>query len=150
VGSSVLRIEADVADLAHVRQFVRDFATRAGADPLATSDLVQAVDESVTNSIVHGYRGAPGSIEVEVDRDRTSLVVRLRDQAPPFDPTSVPPPDINAPLEKQRLGGLGIVLVREMTDAISYRHTTSGNELTLTKQIVTREGDSDAEPHHRA
>jgi serine/threonine-protein kinase RsbW len=135
--ASVMRIDATVHDLARVRQFIRDEAARAGADPGAISDLVQAVDESVCNVIVHGYDGTPGTVEVEVARNGASLVVRLRDQAPPFDPTSVASADVNKPLEQQRLGGLGILLMRSMTDAISWRPLGAGggNELTLTKKL---------------
>jgi serine/threonine-protein kinase RsbW len=134
-GASTLRIEADVHHLATVRQFIREQARKAGADERAMSDLVQAVDESVSNSIVHGYRGAPGTVEIEAARDGSSLVVRLRDQAPPFDPTRVPIPDTSRPLHQQRLGGLGVLLTRELTDSMTYRYTNRTNELTLTKKL---------------
>jgi anti-sigma regulatory factor (Ser/Thr protein kinase) len=138
----VLRVPADVRQLAAIRGFVRDRAGQAGADQQAVDDLVTAVDESVTNAIVHGYHGTSGTVEIEVARNGTSLVVRMRDHAPGFDPTSVPAPDLNRPLEEQRLGGLGVLLARQLADSVSYRHTGSGNELTLTKELVTREGGS--------
>lgn len=146
---NVLSIPADVTQLASVRQFIRDQAARAGADRQATNDMVQAVDESVTNAIVHGYRGSPGVVEVEVTSNGTSLVVRLRDDAPVFDPTSVPTPDVTRPLEQQRLGGLGILLMRQLTNSMSYTQLGAavGNELTLTKTVTSR-GGSDAQ-HHR-
>ena len=78
--SDVLRIRADVSELAHVRQFIRDRSRLAGANRQTTDDMVQAVDELVTNSIVHGYKGDQGAIEVEVDIRDQSLIVRLRDQ----------------------------------------------------------------------
>ena len=131
-------------DLARVRQFIREEAARAGAGQVQIDDLVQAVDESVCNSIVHGYKGSPGAVEVEVARNSSSIVVHLRDQAPPFDPTTVPAPDVTKPLDEQRMGGLGVLLARELTDSIAYRHTRRGNELTLTKRIG---GGTDAEHH---
>ena len=88
----MLHIPADITELAGIRQFVREHAVRAGADRQQTDDLVQAVDESATNSIVHGYRGAEGWVEVEIDVLDSALVVRLRDQAPPFDPTDAARP----------------------------------------------------------
>jgi serine/threonine-protein kinase RsbW len=132
---NVLRIPADVAQLAVVRQFIRDHAARAGVGSEAMNDMVSAVDESVTNSIVHGYKGKDGSIEVEVETDDGALVVRLRDQAPPFDPTRLPDPDTTLPLESRPLHGLGVFLTRELTDDVVYRKTDSGNELTLVKML---------------
>jgi serine/threonine-protein kinase RsbW len=139
-GRSVLRMPASVDELSALRQFIRRQGAQAGADSSAVADLVQAVDESVTNTIVHGYRGNGGTVEVEVERSGKSLVVRLRDQAPPFDPTLVPMPDISAPLEHRPLGGMGIFLTRELTDAVTYQRTRDGNELTLVKEWISREG----------
>ncbi len=57
---NVLRIPADVKRLADVREFVRQHAADMGADAETTDDMVLAVDELTTNSIVHGYRGEEG------------------------------------------------------------------------------------------
>jgi serine/threonine-protein kinase RsbW len=98
-------------------------------------DMVQAVDELACNTIVHGYRGRAGSIEVEVWREGSRLAVRLRDQAPPFDPATAPAPNLALPLEQRRPGGLGIAMSRQLTDAISHRvMPDGGNELTLFKE----------------
>jgi serine/threonine-protein kinase RsbW len=133
---NVLRIQATVDDLATVRQFVRAQAERAGADRGAVPDIVQAVDEFVTNSIVHGYRGGGGPVEVEVDRSGTSLVVHVRDQAPQFDPTQLPSPDTTASLDKRALGGMGVFLARDLMDSVTYQRTKEGNELTLMKECI--------------
>jgi serine/threonine-protein kinase RsbW len=98
-------------------------------------DVLQAVDEAATNIILHGYRGQPGEIEIEMDQDHGALVVCLRDRAFLFDPTRVPPPDLTLPLEARRVGGLGVYLIRQFTDQMTWRATPDGNnELTLRKQ----------------
>ena len=135
----VLRVPADVVQLAAVRAFIRDRAARAGAGPRAIDNLVTAVDESVTNVILHGYRGKPGNVEIDFAHADKSLVVQLRDQAPPFDPTKMPEPDTSLPLEERPLGGMGILLSRQMTDSITYRRTGDGNELTLVMKLSQQE-----------
>ena len=129
---STLRVSAELPNLAVIRGFVEDTAAALDVGPGLIVDMIQAVDEAVTNVIVHGYRGQPGDIEIEMDREQGALVVRLRDHAFPFDPTRAPPPDLTLPLEARRLGGLGIHLIRQFTDAMLYRLTFDGsNELTL-------------------
>jgi serine/threonine-protein kinase RsbW len=133
--SSTLRIAAELCNLAAIRRFVSEAATSLGAGRAAIDDMIQAVDESATNVIVHGYKGRPGAIEIEVTREGDDLVVRIRDDAPPFDPTTHPSPDLTLPLERRRFGGLGIHLSRECTDAVTYRVTPDGaNELTFVKK----------------
>jgi anti-sigma regulatory factor (Ser/Thr protein kinase) len=131
-----LEVPAEVGQLARVRAFVRSVAARLGANPAPIADVVQAVDECVTNSIVHGYSGRPGTVEVELERHGRDLVVRLRDSAPPFDPTVVPAPNLNLPLNLRPLGGMGVFLARDLTDTMSYRRTDEGNELTLIKGCI--------------
>jgi len=131
-----LRISADLGNLDVVRRFVRENAAGLGQNPDALQALIQAVDESVTNIIVHGYRGQPGSIEIKLEEAEGCMVIRLRDQAPTFDPTAAPSPDVTSPLEQRPLGGLGIHLTRHMVDELIYcPGPAGGNELRLVKRI---------------
>ena len=133
--SSTLRFAAELANLAAVRRFVSEEAQSLQAGRGAIEDIIQAVDESVANVIKHGYEGQPGTLEIEVAREGDDLVVRIRDYAPPFDPTTYPSPDLTLPLERRRFGGLGIHLSRKCTDAVIYRVAPDGaNELTLLKK----------------
>jgi anti-sigma regulatory factor (Ser/Thr protein kinase) len=132
---ATLRIPADTDRLAAVRSFVRDTAAAHGVRPEAVPDVVQAVDESVCNVIVHGYAGDAGSLEVGLHREGDDLVVRLSDHAPPFDPTSMPAPDLDLPLAARRPGGMGVHLARELMDEVRHRVPPgSGNELTMVKR----------------
>jgi len=131
-----IRVVAELPNLAVIRRFVEETATALKADRDAIDDMIQAVDESATNIIVHGYRDQPGHIEIEVIQEGNVLVVRLRDQAPLFDPTRAPPSDVTLPLERRPFGELGIHLTRRFTDSVTYRITSEGgNELTLRKKV---------------
>jgi serine/threonine-protein kinase RsbW len=133
-----LRIEADLARLADLREFVRAQA-RAGSAPIdCLDDLVQAVDEAATNVITHGYRGAHGWIDVDIALEDGRFVVTLEDAAPSFDPTSVPEPDLSVPPLARRPGGMGVHLIRMGTDQVSYRpRPGGGNILTMVRAVVS-------------
>ena len=107
-----------------------------GATPKAREDLELAVDELVTNIIQHGYQRAPKPIEIVAQRAGSQIMVQLRDEAPPFDPTQAPIPDTSLPLHLRPVGGLGIFLARRLTDALTYRRINDHyNEITLTKKV---------------
>jgi serine/threonine-protein kinase RsbW len=70
-----------------------------------------------------------------VSRADDALVIHLHDQATPFDPTEVPPPDLTVPLEQRPVGGMGIYLMQQLMDEVSYRTTPQGgNWLTMRKR----------------
>ncbi len=134
---SSLRIAAELENLKEIRRFVREAAMALGADAAAVSDAVRAVDEAASNIIFHGYRCEPGIIEIDVLRERDTLVVRLRDEAPPFDPTQVPIPDVTLSLEERPPGGLGIYFMRKVMDEVRHRsRPEGGNELTLVRRAI--------------
>ena len=128
---------AALANLEQVRRFVERSAQKLGADGEFIPELVLAVDEAVTNIIVHGYRQALGPIEIELVAQGPSLLVRLRDEAPVFDPgtRSAAATDVS-PL-KSAPGGFGLHLIDNAMDAVSHRaRAGGGNELTLVKHHV--------------
>jgi glutamate/tyrosine decarboxylase-like PLP-dependent enzyme/anti-sigma regulatory factor (Ser/Thr protein kinase) len=135
--STPLRVPANLERLAEIRRFVKERAKTLGVDPEALSDMLLAVDEAATNTILHGYKGLAGFVEIEVGREGDALVVRLRDEAVPFDPTTAPSLDVTLPAEQRVLEGMGIFLIRQATDEMTHRITLEqGNELTLVKHRV--------------
>lgn len=119
-----------------IRDHVRSEAEALGADPDALNEVLVALDEALTNIVLHGYKGQEdGVIEIIVERDQNDLVVRLFDEAPIFDPTLVDPPDLSLSLEERPIGGLGVHLIRHNIDQITHRpRSEGGNELTLVKR----------------
>jgi len=138
--SHVLTVPGEVGRLAEVRAFVRD-STRGRIASRLVEDLVCAVDEAVTNVIVHGYQGTSGPVEIEVSGDSDTLEVRIADRAIPFDPTTAPEPDLDLPLERRPLGKMGVHLMREFADELRYTpRRGGGNEITLVKRLPARGG----------
>jgi len=135
---SLIDIDADLTALADVREFILQEAKPLGFDEAALYDLQLAVDEAVTNIIIHGYQNKGGDIGIRVMTDDGSFIVRITDHAPPFDPTTIetPPADLNLPPMARAPGGVGVYLIRKGMDSMSYRYTPDNqNELTLVKTI---------------
>ncbi len=133
----LVSIPADVRELEQLRQFFEAAAAQLGVDGEGAADLLLALNEAATNIIVHGYKGRPGTLELQITPVGADLMLQLRDRAPLFDPTTVPPPRTDLPLEQRRLGGMGVHLTRHFTDELRYRVTPEGgNELILVKRGV--------------
>lgn len=125
---------AQVRDLNDMRDFLEQAVLTLGGSDDDAGDLVLAVNEAVTNVLLHGYDSQPGPVTICVEVVDDDLRVVLTDSAPPFDPTRVPPPDIFLPLEDRPLGGLGVHMMRQLTDELLYRPLADGNELIFVKR----------------
>jgi len=118
-----------------VCSFVVDAAHLAGLDESAVFHCQIAVDEACTNIIEHGYTGEDkGDIEIVCYVDPGALKIELRDQAPPFDVTHVPDPELNRPIEETSIGGLGIFFMKRMMDEVSFEHSGGTNRLVMVKR----------------
>ncbi len=128
--------DVTLGDLGQIRRYVRDTAVTHACEPAVIDELIVAVNEAVSNIIRHGYQNEPGEVKVTIICSRDVVKVILLDNAPGFDPTTVPSPDTTLPLEKRPFGGMGVHLMRDFCDEMSYRNDLrGGNELTLLKWI---------------
>ena len=97
-------------------------------------DTQLAVEEVITNIIVHGYKKAGGEIIISFRINPSNLEVRIMDSSPRFDPLSIPNPKLDGAIEERKIGGLGVHLVREVMDKVVYQYENGKNILVLIKQ----------------
>ena len=128
---------AQFESLSAIDHFVADAARRAGLDRCAVYQVQLAVDEACSNIIEHAYGGeGDGVIECGLDIADGELTVTLRDYGKPFDPQSVPEPDVEATLEDRTGGGLGLYFIRHIMDDVYFEFDTKqGNLLMMIKRI---------------
>jgi anti-sigma regulatory factor (Ser/Thr protein kinase) len=92
------------------------------------------LEEFGTNSIKYGYDDANEHwIEVTLCISGGELIVNIIDDGRAFNPLEAPEPQLDIPIEERRVGGLGIYLVRKMSDRMEYVREGGKNRLTLHK-----------------
>jgi serine/threonine-protein kinase RsbW len=128
--------QTNLGDLGALRQFINQQALTRGLDDAGTYDLALAVTEAVTNIVVHGYAGRPGPVMVFIERMGDMVIVQIRDHAPPFNPSVIPSPALDIPLEQRPLGGMGFYLIRSSVNQVTYEKLPEGgNSLKLMKFV---------------
>jgi anti-sigma regulatory factor (Ser/Thr protein kinase) len=96
-----------------------------------------ALDELLANAVSHGQTGRdPCSVTVDVELDQERVTVIVTDDGIPFDPFGRDAPDTDLPVEERPIGGLGIHLVRQLMDQVSYQHRDDKNVVVLVKRLV--------------
>ena len=132
-----IAIGADPGEVARVNAAFAEFA-QANALPASVRRSLQvALDELLTNTMVHGFAGREeGAVTVAVELHPDRVSVTITDDGKPFDPFSLPPPDTALPLAERPVGGLGLHLVRGMLDEVSYQRRADRNVVVLAKRLT--------------
>ena len=99
------------------------------------------LEETVTNCIKYGYNDTQEHvIEITLRFSDDSMVISILDDGQPFDPLAAPEPDLHIKPEERPIGGLGIYLLRQMSDRMEYRRDGDKNRLTIWKTMRPSSG----------
>ena len=126
-------VPANLKSLESAIRFIIQGAVEAGLSEKKLSQLQLAAEEILVNIMNYAYPDQKGDIEITYSPKQDGVEIEVADQGLPFDPLSLPKPDINAPLEERNIGGLGIHLVRNTMDEVRYKREGSRNILTFFK-----------------
>jgi serine/threonine-protein kinase RsbW len=133
--SQTLAVEGTPAGVRKAVDALQAWSDRERLSDAARRRLLTALDEILSNVVRHGLGNRPGVIEVTVSHKGAVLQAEVADPAPPFNPLLAPPPDTSSPLEERQPGGLGIALVRALTDELAYERRDDRNRLTMTWRV---------------
>ncbi len=94
--------------------------------------LELTIEEMVTNIIKYGYDDLDNHlIEVSVRMDSEDIIVEVCDDGHEFDPLNASISDTEECLERRAIGGVGIHLVRSMSQKVSYVRRQQNNILNV-------------------
>ncbi|MFH1035694.1 MAG: ATP-binding protein [Pseudomonadota bacterium] len=131
-----LSLPADHDHLVALMEFVGGQAQAAGLDPQTLFRVDLAAEEILTNIIKYAYpQGEEGMVEVACGVRGGSFVMEFRDQGRPFDPLAVDEPELSEDLRLRPVGGLGIHLVRQVMERVSYHRQGQTNLLKVAKAL---------------
>ena len=108
-----LTVAARPENLALCRLALAGLARTWSIDQELLADLKLAVTESCSNAIRHAYDDGDGSVRLRLEIDASHVSIEVEDDGCGFQP----PPDA-AELDRFRDDGMGIALIRALTDEL--------------------------------
>lgn len=131
-----LRLAAEQVSLVMVAEAVEALAARDNWPAEAKFHVDLVLEELVQNIVSYGYPdGPPGEFELSLWRKGDTLHIRLEDDGIPFDPFSLPVPDLDLSLEERGIGGLGVHFTRTLMNRHAYRAVAGRNRVDLEKAL---------------
>ena len=135
----VLCIKNDIHELCSLTQFLEEVGDELGLSPSLVMNLNLVLEEAVSNIIFYAY---PQDAVVEeaviltFTCEHGELSICLKDHGIAFDPTQKEDPDLTLSAEERPIGGLGIFLIRQLMDEVTYRREGDCNLFTMKKRIT--------------
>jgi serine/threonine-protein kinase RsbW len=135
-----LTIESKMACVGPLGEKVRAACLNLGLTERAAGEVELSVVEAVNNAIEHAYELAEDRlVEVALGRSSSLLKIEVRDtgrQMPPETLARVRVPRVD-PADRASLpeGGMGLYLLSELMDTVSYETCAGKNVLTMERRI---------------
>ena len=146
----------ELSDLSGFTDDFRVYCEEQNLDEGKIFELELSLEELIVNSFTHGYdEGEEGTVIVEAEDTGPDVKVSLLDKARPFnlfrdapaprlggedpepDPDAEPETELELPGEeepqKEKVGGLGIHLVKSLNDRVEYYGSEDGNIVVIIK-----------------
>jgi len=119
-----------------LQAFVEQACNRAGCSPGQRTRVQLVVEELFSNTVKYGQREAvPASVTISVDfAGEHPMTVHYEDDAPQHDAfdQAETEQELKLSITRRRVGGLGIVLVRELGKDVSYSRSGGKNRVMFT------------------
>ena len=131
-----LTLKNQLSELERVNQFIEEIGEELGLDMELQMNLNLVMEEMVVNVISYAYpEGKTADIELVAESDGKELTFVLSDQGKEFDPTLSEETDMDVNPAERELGGMGIFIVKNIMNKVTYQRLEGKNLLTMKKEI---------------
>lgn len=133
-----LLLQNELSEVERLHLALTEFCMREEVPEEALGRMRLAMEEVIVNVMRYAFEDAVARpIRVKVTRHPDRLEALIEDTGHAFNPLAVSAPDLTKPLDRRRVGGLGLHLVRSMVDDVDYCRTKAMNHITLTIKLPT-------------
>lgn len=119
---------ADLSRIQEVQAFLENCLEKARVPRKYIRQLLIVSDEIVSNIC---FYSKAEEVTVGCQVVEGEIMIFFEDDGIAFNPLSKEKPNVNESLEQRRVGGLGIYMVCEMMDEVTYSHKNDKNRLTI-------------------
>lgn len=127
-------LKNNLSEITRLRLELESFADKHGLLKKTLFELNLILEEVLANVISYAYEDDLGhEIAVGVGLRNGLITLAVEDDGKAFNPLLIPPPPTGQSLQSMPTGGLGLHLIRSLTDNIEYEREGGLNRLTIRK-----------------
>lgn len=141
----IINIKNDISEIGEVCNKIDQFCTENNIPNKKRQDIDLIVDELASNVIFYAYPdGEQHSFTLSLELSEGIVTIKMVDTGTPFNPLNKNDPDIELSAEERQIGGLGIFLVKQLSEKVTYQRLNDKNHLTIIVSIKLTEDSSDS------
>ena len=130
-GQNVFVTEANVKNIDKILNYIEQDMKAKQVDMKAQNKIMIVTEEIVSNIAQYAYRRG-GMMRLHTSVENDEYRIRFIDNGASYNPRDrAVPDDLNLTAEEREIGGLGIFLVKQMTDSMDYKRENGQNILTV-------------------
>lgn len=130
-----LQLDAVIENLDAVLSFINAELEAMDCSLKIQNQIALAAEEIFVNIANYAYNPETGHARVRVKASGGELRLIFEDSGKPYNPLAKPDPDITGSAHERPIGGLGILMVKNIMDTVEYCYENGKNLLTMTKTI---------------
>ena len=127
-----LTVENRVEELARIAAAVENLAEQENWPPDFLFKVNLVLEEFGINIMTYGYDDGLHDFQIKLTSETDTVTIEFIDDGKPFNPLEDnPEADTETNVDDRPIGGLGLFLIKEMTEEFSYRREDSRNHSTM-------------------
>ena len=127
-----LNVENRVEELARIAAAVENLAEQENWPPDFLFKVNLVLEEFGINIMNYGYDDGLHNFQINLTSETDTVTIEFIDDGKPFNPLEDnPEADTETNVDDRPIGGLGLFLIKEMTEDFSYRREESRNHSTM-------------------
>ncbi|MCX6833336.1 MAG: ATP-binding protein, partial [candidate division Zixibacteria bacterium] len=138
--------QATESKLPDIRTFIETVLTETPFRRKDITAILLAIEEACTNVIRHAYLYGEGTLKLKISLFSDRITLSIYDKGRSFDFEKSSDPDLNHYIKTGRKGGLGVYLIRKVTDEVEYNSAAGVNELRMVKRYPKTRPEATAKP----
>lgn len=134
--TKTLTVDATNENLDRVLMFLETNLEEFECPMKLTNKLMVCAEEIYINVASYAYKDGQGKCDISMDTSdedgKRKLSISIHDTGEEFNPLLHEDPDITLSADERGIGGLGILMVKNIMDDVLYEYN-EGNTLTMVK-----------------
>ncbi len=128
-----IKAKAEMSNFQSFIGFVEDALESIDLPQKYIFSLMTVTEEIIVNIIHYAYKNESGDLEIDFESDGKIVRFTFKDKGIPFNPLEKSDVDTNLQAHEREIGGLGIHMIKSMTDNIYYEYEKEQNVFIIEK-----------------